>query len=122
MSASAVFTGVIGVAASFAPHEILAAIPVQPAPVTVMMVQVLGALYLAVAMQNWMARGSTIGGIYSRPLVAGNVVHFVVVAIVLLKAWADDPSCLGLIAGVAAYGAFAAAFGLVMFTHPKPAS
>jgi hypothetical protein len=121
MSASAVFTGVIGVAASFAPHEILAAAGVDPAPVTVMLAQVLGAIYLAAAMQNWMSRGNTIGGIYSRPLVVANVVHFAVVAIVLIKALAGGSSCPGLGAAAVAYSAFAAAFAFVMVTHPKQA-
>lgn len=121
MSASAVFTGVLGVAASFAPHEILAAAGVDPAPVTVMLVQVLGALYLGAAMQNWMSRGNTIGGIYSRPLVVGNLVHFLVVAIVLLKALAGGSLRPGLIAAALGYAAFAAAFGFVMYGHPKQA-
>ena len=121
MSASAVFTGALGAAASFAPQEILAASGVDPTSVTVILVQVLGALYLAAAMQNWMSRGNTIGGIYSRPLVVGNLVHFMVVAIVLLKALAGGLLRPGLIAAALAYSAFAAAFGFVMFAHPKQA-
>jgi len=115
------FSGIVGVAASFAPHEILAAAGVDATPVTAMLVQVLGALYLAAAMQNWMSRGNTIGGIYSRPLVVANVVHFAVVAIVLLKALAGGAQRPALVAAAIVYSGFAAAFGIVMVTHPKQA-
>jgi hypothetical protein len=121
MWASAAFTGVLGVAASFAPHEILAYVGMDAAPAAVLLVQVVGALYLGVAMQNWMARGNTIGGIYSRPLVVGNVVHFTVVAIVLVKALAAGSSSFYVMVGAVAYTAFAVWFGYVMFGHPKSA-
>ncbi|MFT5791804.1 MAG: hypothetical protein ACI9LI_001144, partial [Saprospiraceae bacterium] len=34
---------------------------------------------------NWMAKGSIIGGIYNRPIVIGNLMHFGVGAIALIK-------------------------------------
>lgn len=51
MSASAAFMGILGIAASFFSHEVLA----------------------------------LIGGIYNRPLAFGNMLHFTVVAITLVK-------------------------------------
>ena len=48
--------------------------------------QLAGVLYLGFAALNWMARGNIIGGIYSRPVTIGNVLHFVSGTAVILKA------------------------------------
>ena len=73
MIASAVAMALAGMAASFAPVELLTAalIPVvDPLPV---FVQLIGALYIGFAMANWTAKDNAIGGIYSRPLFAGEL-------------------------------------------------
>lgn len=109
----------LGVAATFTPQEILARSGCPCGDVGVLVIQVLGALYLGFAMLNWMARSNLIGGIYSRPLAIGNLIHLAVVAITLAKAVAGGSLRTSeTIAACVAYSAFAVWFGLVVFTHP----
>lgn len=114
MVLSALFMAFLGVVASFMPQEVLIHIGTLPEPLVVTMIQVAGALYLAFAMLNWMARGVLIGGIYARPVAAGNFVHFMIVAITLIKVLFTLRSPL-LIALTAMYTVFAAWFALVIF-------
>jgi hypothetical protein len=117
MGLSAVFMGAFGLVASFLPAETLAALGIPPVAVLLTLVQVTGALYLAFAMLNWMARGVLIGGIYSRPLALANFLHFSVVAVTLFKA-IPALNMLSTILITLAYSVFAAWFALVLFTHP----
>lgn len=117
MGASALFMAVLGGVMSFLPEEILRYTGTVPAPLINSVVQACGALYLGFAILNWMARGVLIGGIYSRPLALGNFLHFVVVAVTLVKVLVDLrlPLVVGL---TTAYSVFAVWFGLALFTHP----
>ncbi len=47
--------------------------------------QLLGAALLGSAAMNWTARGSVLGGIYGRAIVAGNQAHLTIGALVLVK-------------------------------------
>lgn len=115
MIASALFTGILGFAASFLPEEIIGYFGATPGPMGVLLMKVAGALYLGFAVLNWMARGNIIGGIYSRPVSAGNFLHFFVVALVLLKSVPDTarPAMIGVVAAINAL--FAAGFGYLLF-------
>lgn len=118
MIISAVFMALLGITVSFIPQEILAHFGGEPDGVGALMIQITGALYFGFAMLNWMARSNLIGGIYSRPVAAGNFLHFMMGAIVLLKTWITDLSTPTIIAGAGAYALFAVAFGVVLFNHP----
>jgi hypothetical protein len=120
MSLSALFMAGLGVAASFLPQEIAAHFGGRPDAHVVLLFQIGGALYLGFAVLNWMAKGVLIGGIYSRPVVLGNFLHFAVVAIILLKTLAGGFRPTEIIIGAAIYSLFGAWFGLVLFTHPVP--
>jgi hypothetical protein len=117
MIASAALLAVIGLAASFMPQELLSLHGTVPDNATVLIVQMSGALYLGFALLNWMAKGVLMGGIYARPLAAGNFLHFVMVAITLTKA-ALAFEALPLIISAAVFAAFAMSFGLVLFRPP----
>jgi hypothetical protein len=78
---------------------------------------VFGAVYLGFAMLNWMARESTIGGIYNRPLALGNMIHFAVAAIALLKG-ATAVHQTQVWVATACYALFAILFSLVVFGSP----
>lgn len=120
MTASALFMVVLGATASFLPEEILRYTGTVPAALINSVVQAAGALYLGFAALNWMARGLLIGGIYGRPLALGNFLHFVVVAITLVRVLLELQLPI-VIALTVIYAVFAAWFGLVLFTHPaKP--
>jgi len=118
MGSSAAFMVFLGVAASFLPQEILGSLGAQPVGPGVIAVQAAGALYLGFGMLNWMARTNLIGGVYSRPVALGNFIQFAIVAVVLLKALLAGNVPPLLWAGAVVFAAFAAWFGLVLFTHP----
>ncbi|HZW58652.1 MAG TPA: hypothetical protein VFE85_00040 [Woeseiaceae bacterium] len=117
MIGSAVLMALAGLAASFLPQEIIAGAGMRPAALPVLAVQVIGALYLGFAILNWSARGVLIGGIYARPVALGNFLHFAMVSVTVAKAVVTDAAPWLVIAAVL-YTAFAAAFGLVLFTTP----
>lgn len=118
LSASAIVLGASGIAASFAPQEILDAAGVAPAAVTAIVVQLLGAAWFAFAMVNWSARGSLIGGIYNRPVAIGNLTHFVIGALALAKVVLAGEHHVVVIVAAAIYALFAIAFALVFFSSP----
>ncbi len=115
MLSSAAFTLTLGLAATFSPESFLN----QPVSVQeTLIAQAAGALYLGFAMMNWMARESLIGGIYSRPVAMGNLLHFVILALALTKVAASQsrtPQILGL---TVVYITFAIGFGCVVFGDP----
>ena len=109
----------IGISASFIPHEILTFIGLptnQPLP---LLIQVMGAMYFAFAMLNWMSKGSIIGGIYNRPVAIANLTHFVIAGLALIKGILSNPSLSYIIWSIAIiYSIFAILFGIVVFKHP----
>jgi hypothetical protein len=119
LSASAIVMGLAGVAGSFLPTEILQAVGVAPVGVLPVLVQLLAALLFAFAMVNWTARGSLIGGIYNRPVAIGNLTHFVIGALALLKAaMGAEPHRTVVFIVAAIYVAFALAFTAVFVRSP----
>ena len=114
MTAAYIVLGGIGLAFLFAPAEFLSQLGVDSAPL-VLLVQLCGALYLGFAMLDWMARASTIGGVYNRPLAMGNFMHFFIGALALLKGAAQGhlPSSIWVVGAL--YAVFAIAFGYVIF-------
>lgn len=119
MTISAVFMALLGLGTLFAPGEVLGVHGTTPDNATMLLIQMMGALYLGFAILNWTARGNLIGGIYSRPVALGNFWHFLIVGILLTKA-AFVFAVLPLAISAAVYSAFAAWFGLVLF-RPLPA-
>ena len=85
MTSSALFLGIIGILLSFLPSEIMTYLNVEPNSITILFLKILSALYLGFGILNWMAKGSIIGGIYNKPIVIGNLMHFGVGAIALVK-------------------------------------
>ena len=118
LASSAVVMGVAGIAASFLPQELLGLLGTEPAGALVLLIQLFGALLLAFSMVNWTAKGAAMGGIYGRPIALGNLTHFMIGALALLKgalSGATDPLIIG--AGVVYIG-FAIAFGFAFFRSP----
>ena len=115
MAASSLFLGATGLAATFAPVEILGSLHVQTAEPLPVLVQLMGALYLGFAMLNWTAKGFVVGGIYSRPLTIGNLVHFTVGAIALLKYQFGHEFGGPLVAVSIVYAVFAVCFAYLVF-------
>jgi len=118
MSFTAVTLGMFGVAATFGPDVVLGQMGEPITPLLLVIVQLIGALYLGFAMLDWMARDNLIGGIYSRPVAIGNLVHFVVAGLAMIKAIATTPGLRYLWPIAAVYAALAMCFGIIIFRHP----
>lgn len=119
MVGSALFLGLLGMLFSFMPLEMVTLLGYESEAVPSFLLEMAGGLYLGFALLNWMARGNPIGGIYSRPVAAGNVIHFLVGSIVLGKSYlfgAGSGVCLVL--GLF-YLLFAAGFGYLLFGEGK---
>jgi len=117
MIASAALLAVMGLGMSFMPQEVLGMHGTAPDNATVLLLQMAGAVYLGFAMLNWMARGILIGGIYARPIALGNFLHFLMVAITLIKA-AIVFAVVPLAVSAAVFSVFAIWFGVVLFKPP----
>ena len=61
MTTSAGFVGLIGVAVSLFPEELLRSLGTQSEGVPVLLIRLVGALYLSFAVLNWMARDNLTG-------------------------------------------------------------
>jgi hypothetical protein len=122
MIASAGLLGVGGAALLFVPHEILNYFGTASTGLSVMFVQLTGALCFGFAMMNWMAKTVLIGGIYARPLAIGNFTHFFIGALGLLKSASAAQNSSAVWALAVVYKLFAILFGIVLFTHPLKAA
>ncbi len=122
MTTSASVLGAAGILLIFMPEEFLRALNFDTLKSLQLLVQTVGALYFAFAMMNWMIRTSTIGGIYNRPIVVGNVTHFSIAGLALIKG-AFSHSDLSAAAYIAAggYTIFAILFGILLFRNPAAA-
>ncbi|HEX7176104.1 MAG TPA: hypothetical protein VF240_12660 [Pyrinomonadaceae bacterium] len=117
MVASSLALGLAGIAASFAPSEMLRAVgspAVEPLPV---LIQLLGGTYLGFAMTNWTAKDNIIGGIYSRPVSLGNSVLFLTGALALAKQQFSSGFRLPLTAALIVYTIFAIWFMWLVLGH-----
>lgn len=85
MTSSALFCVIIGIFLLFLPNEIAEYLNVEPTIITILFLKILSALYLGFGILNWTVKGSLIGGIYNRPIALGNLLHFVVGSIELVK-------------------------------------
>ena len=80
---------------------------------------ILSALYLGFGILNWMAKGTLIGGIYNKPIAIGNLMHFGVGAIALIKVISSIQTHTGIIIVLTAiYLIFAILFAYVFRTSP----
>lgn len=119
MISSAILTGSLGLAVSFAPAEILKMISGSTNELLTLFLQITGALYLGFAIMNWMAKTVLIGGIYAKPLGMGNFLHFTVVALALFKFAITSEHSIYVWGATIIYSTFAILFGVVVFTSPK---
>ena len=120
MMLSAVFMALLGLLTSYWPDKVLETHGTIPDNATLLLIQMMGALYLGFAILNWTARGVLIGGIYARPLALGNFLHFAMVGVMLAKA-AITHGVVQLATSAAVFSSFAIWFGIVLFTSPVKA-
>ena len=119
MTSSALFLAIIGILLSFLPNEILEYLNVEPNIITILFVKIMSALYMGFGILNSMAKGTLIGGIYNRPIAIGNLMHFGVGAIALVKIASKIQAHSEIIISLAAvYVIFAILFVYVFKTNP----
>ncbi len=119
MISSAVFLAIIGTFLSFFPNEIAEYLNVDPNVITILFLKILSALYLGFGILNWMAKGTLIGGIYNRPIAIGNLMHFGVGAIALVKVVSNIETHSEIIIFLTVvYVIFAILFAYVFKTNP----
>jgi hypothetical protein len=118
MSGSSGVMLLLGLLMTFAPQELMAYCGSTPQPLSVLIIQAAGALYLGFSMLNWMAREKLIGGIYSRPVAVGNLLHFSIFAAALLKAAAGGHRQPITMVAAFVYSILAGWFALVVFKSP----
>ena len=119
MTLSALFLAIIGILLSFLPNEIMTYLNVEPNIITLLFLKILSALYLGFGILNWMAKGSIIGGIYNRPIAIGNLMHFGVGAIALIKIISNiEIHSKIMISLTVLYVIFALLFAYVFYNNP----
>jgi hypothetical protein len=115
MTISAIVLAVPGLAALFAPQELLAYFGVPPSGFLPPLVQLFAAALLGIAMINWASKGSKVGGIYNRPIAVGNLMHFTVGAFTLVHVLMRGHAQPVVIVATVIYTCLAIAFGMVVF-------
>ena len=116
MGSSAFFLALIGIGFSFFGAESAVFTGTGLSSTLQLILQILGALYFAFAMLNWMAKGSAIGGIYNRPIAIANFAHFFIGGLALLKAVIANPGLsYGIWVFAFIYALFAGLFGYLLF-------
>jgi len=120
MTASALFLGIIGIGLTFLPEEIAEYLRFDGNQIAILILQILGALYLGFALLNWMTKHNLIGGIYSRPLIIGNLLHFLVSSFALIKIALNPENYFEVIITLTLiYSIFTLCFAYVFITNPK---
>jgi len=120
---SAIVFGVSGIALTFAPDLIAPAIHIDSGKSSQLLLQIIGGLYFGLAMLNWMAKGSLIGGIYNRPIAVANFTHCMISGLAVLKGLNSDHQLPVLFwaAGII-YLVLGVSFGIILFRHPVQAA
>ena len=109
----------IGISLILLPNEILDYFELSVSETLQLLMQIIGSLYFALAILNWMSKESLIGGIYGRPIAMANLTHFVIAGLALIKGILANPSLSYVIWSIAIiYSIFAIFFGIVAFRHP----
>jgi len=119
MIISAIFLAVNGFVFSFFPNEISVLLTNDDNHIFTLILQILGALYLGFSYINWMSKNSLIGGIYNKPLLIGNLLHFLTSSMALIKlAFKFENNLQLILSYTIIYCLFTLFFGYVFFTNP----
>lgn len=121
LKSSALLMGFAGLMLTFFPQEVANDMLHLPESNKVhFLLQMIGAMYFAMGMLNWMSKNSLIGGIYNRPIAIANMTHFLMVGITLAKLLlSEGPGNVYSWAILALYLAYAAAFVVILFKSPE---
>ena len=120
MTSSSIFLAILGILLTFLPQETNNYIGLNLSIESIILLQILGALYIGFAIQNWFVKGSLIGGVYNKPILMGNSLHFIVSSFALVKLCSNSHqfnlSFLVILTGM--YVIFACMFFMLLFFRP----
>ena len=120
MIISAIFLAVNGFGFTFFPNEIAGLLINDDNHIFILILQILGALYLGFSILNWMSKASLIGGIYNKPILIGNLLHFFTASMALIKlAFKVETNLQLIFSYTIIYSLFTLFFGYVFFTNPS---
>jgi len=120
MMISAIFLAVNGFGFTFFPNEIAGLLINDDNYIFILILQILGALYLGFSILNWMSKASLIGGIYNKPILIGNLLHFFTASMALIKlAFKVETNLQLIFSYTIIYSLFTLFFGYVFFTNPS---
>lgn len=116
--ASALFAALAGLVLLFTPETAMALLaPTLPAE-SLWLAQLLGAAWLGFASLNWHHRRRLLGGIYGRPIISANALHWFVAAMTLLGADGRDAGSLARTILLIIIAAFALGFVALLMKGP----
>tara|TARA_Y100001936_G_scaffold31058_1_gene29104 strand:- start:115 stop:543 length:429 start_codon:yes stop_codon:yes gene_type:complete len=119
MIISALFLAVNGFGLSFFPNEISLLLTNDDNHIFILILQILGALYLGFSYINWMSKNSLIGGIYNKPLLIGNTLHFLTASMAMIKlVFKFENNSQLIISFTIIYCLFTLFFGYIFFSNP----
>ena len=120
LTACSIVLGIIGILLVFSPQETASILGIGPNQPTLLVLQITGSLYLGFGFLNWMNKNNLTGGIYGRPLIIGNLAHFLVGSLSLIKTLAKAGHHFTFMLGLAIlYTVFTLGFVYLLFTTPK---
>ena len=113
MSGTALFLGIIGVALLLIPQELASYFQMEES--SVLALQLMGGMYFAFSILNWMYKANTIGGIYGRPVALANFTNFFVGALTFIKIVMAGDHHFSMVIACLIYSVFASAFAYLLF-------
>lgn len=117
MTTSSLLLGLAGIFTLFAPEVLLAMLGTPLTNSSSVLIQLIGALYFSMALMNWTAKDSTIGGIYARPVSVGNFAHFFTGTLLLIRYQLSNEFNLSMLLLLVVYAIFGFLFYWLVFRH-----
>ena len=119
MTFASIILGATGAILIFASDIVLGNLAIEVNQTSLLLGQVIGALYFGYSMLNWMTKESLIGGIYNRPIAVANFTHFLIAGLAIVKALISNPQLPKILwAAGAAYVVLGLLFMIILFRHP----
>ena len=115
MTSSSLALALAGIFALFAPDVLLALFDAPMADPLSVLIQLMGALYFSMAMMNWTAKDSAIGGIYARPVSIANFSHFLIGTLLLARIVLSSGFNIPIVLLLTVYTIFAILFYWLVF-------
>ena len=115
MTISSLLLAFAGIFALFAPDVLLTLFGAPTADPLSTLIQLMGALYFSMAMMNWTAKDSAIGGIYARPVSIANFSQFLIGTLLLAKVVLSSGFNLAITLLLVVYAIFAILFYWLVF-------